>query len=289
MRNAGLVEAQAGIKIASRNINNLRYANDTTLMAENKELKRLLMKVRQESEKIVLKLNIQINKIMASGPIQIDGEQWKHWQTIFLDSKITADGDCSHGIKRCLLLGRKAMTNLDSILKSRHYFANKGLSSQSYGFLSSHMWIWELDYKENWAPKNWCFWTVVLEKTLESPLDSKEIQPVHPEGNQSWIFIGMTDAEAETLILWPPDEKSWLIGKDPDAGKDWRQEEKGMTEDEMVGWHHQVNGLEFELAPGIGVGHGGLACCSPWGHKELDMTEWLNWTELDLLSSIHNM
>ena len=247
------------------------------------------MKVRQESEKIVLKLNIQINKIMASGPIQIDGEQWKHWQTIFLDSKITADGDCSHGIKRCLLLGRKAMTNLDSILKSRHYFANKGLSSQSYGFLSSHMWIWELDYKENWAPKNWCFWTVVLEKTLESPLDSKEIQPVHPEGNQSWIFIGMTDAEAETLILWPPDEKSWLIGKDPDAGKDWRQEEKGMTEDEMVGWHHQVNGLEFELAPGIGVGHGGLACCSPWGHKELDMTEWLNWTELDLLSSIHNM
>ena len=289
MRNAGLVEAQAGIKIASRNINNLRYANDTTLMAENKELKRLLMKVRQESEKIVLKLNIQINKIMASGPIQIDGEQWKHWQTIFLDSKITADGDCSHGIKRCLLLGRKAMTNLDSILKSRHYFANKGLSSQSYGFLSSHMWIWELDYKENWAPKNWCFWTVVLEKTLESPLDSKEIQPVHPEGNQSWIFIGMTDAEAETLILWSPDEKSWLIGKDPDAGKDWRQEEKGMTEDEMVGWHHQVNGLEFELAPGIGVGHGGLACCSPWGHKELDMTEWLNWTELDLLSSIHNM
>ena len=181
------------------------------------------------------------------------------------------------------------MTTEKTIALTRHYFANKGLSSQSYGFLSSHMWIWELDYKENWAPKNWCFWTVVLEKTLESPLDSKEIQPVHPEGNQSWIFIGMTDAEAETLILWPPDEKSWLIGKDPDAGKDWRQEEKGMTEDEMVGWHHQVNGLEFELAPGIGVGQGGLACCSPWGHKELDMTEWLNWTELDLLSSIHNM
>ena len=128
----------------------------------------------------------------------------------------------------------------------RHYFANKGLSSQSYGFSSSHVWMWELDYKESWALKKWCFWTVVLEKTLESPLDSKEIQPVHPRGNRCWIFIGRTDAEAETPILRPPNEKSWLIGKDPDAGKDWRQEEKGTTEDEMVGRYHQLNGHEFE-------------------------------------------
>ena len=184
---------------------------------------------------------------MASGPItlwQIDGETMETVADfLFLCSKITADGDCSHEIKRRLLLGRKAMTNLESILKSkRHYFANKGPSSQSYGFSSSHVWMWELDYKEIWAPKNWCFWIVVLEKTLESPLDCKKIQPVHPKGDQSWIFIGITDAEAETPILWPPDAKNWLIGKAPDAGKDWRQEEKGMTEDEMVGWHNRFNG-----------------------------------------------
>ena len=163
----------------------------------------------------------------------------------FLGSKITADGDCSHEIKRHFLLGRQVMTNLD-IKKQRHYFANKGPSSQSYGFSSSHVRTWELDYKESWASKNWWFWTVVLEKTLESPLDSIEIQPVNPKGNQSWIFIGSTDAEAETPILWPPDVKNWLIWKDPDAGKDRGQEEKGMTEDEMVGWHHQLNGNEFE-------------------------------------------
>ena len=145
----------------------------------------------------------------------------------FLGSKITADGDCSHEIKRCFVLGRKAMANLDSILKSRD-FADKGPSSQSYGFSNGHVWMWELDYKESWAPKNWCFWTVLLEKTLESPLNCKEIQPVHPKGNQSWILIGRTDAEAETPILWPPDAKNWLIGKDPDPGKDWRQEEKGI-------------------------------------------------------------
>ena len=159
-------------------------------------------------------------------------------------SKITADGDCSHEIKRRLLLGRKVMTNLDSILKSKHYFATKGPSSQSYGFSISHVWMWGLEYKESWALKNWCLWTVVLEKTLESPLDSKEIQPVHPKEDQSWIFIGRTDAEAETPILWPPDTKSWITGKDPDAEKDWRQEEKGTTEDEMVAWHHQLNGQE---------------------------------------------
>ena len=175
------------------------------------------------------------------------GKQWKQWLTLFfLGSKITADSDCSHEIKRHLFLGRKVMTNLDSILKSKHYFANNGLSSQGYGFSSSHVWMWELDYKESWAPKNWCFCIVVLEKTLESPLDCKEIQPVHPKGDQSWVFIGRTDVEAETPILWPPDVKNWVLGKDPDAGKGWRWEEKGTTEDEMVGWHHRLDGHGFE-------------------------------------------
>ena len=131
------------------------------------------------------------------------------------------------------------------IKKQRHNFANKGPSSQGYGFSSNHVWFWELICEESWAQKNWCFWTVVLEKTLESPLDCKDIQPVHPKRDQSWVFIGRTEAEAETAILWPPDGKSWLILKDPDAGKDWGQEEKGMTEDEMVGWHHWLNGHEF--------------------------------------------
>ena len=146
----------------------------------------------------------------------------------------------------CLLLGKKVMTNLDSILKSRHYFAKKGPSSQGYGFSSRHVWIWELDYKESWALKNWCFWTVVLEKTFESPLDCKEIQLVHPKVYQSWIFIGRTDTEAETPIPWWPDGKNWLIWKDHDARKDWGQEEKGMTEDEIVGWLHWLNGHEFQ-------------------------------------------
>ena len=162
------------------------------------------------------------------------------------------------------------------IKKQRHFFANKGLSSQSFGFSISHVWMWELDYKESWAPKNWCFWTAVLEKTLESPLDCKEIQPVHAKGDQFWIYIGRTDAEAETPILWPPDVKNWLTGKDPDDGKDWRQKEKGATEDKMVGWHHWLNRHEFEQVPGVGEGHGRLVCCSLWGHKELDMTEQLN-------------
>ena len=171
-------------------------------------------------------------------------KQWKQWQTIFLGSKITPGGDCSHEIKRCLLPGRKAMTNLDSILKSRD-IADKGPSRQSYGFSSSRVWMWELDYKESWVLKNRCFWTAVLEKTLESPLDCKEIQPVHPKGNKSWIFIGKTNTEAETPILWPPDVKNWLTGKNPDAGKDWRQEEKGMTEDEMVGCHHWLDSVSL--------------------------------------------
>ena len=165
------------------------------------------------------------------------------------------------------------------IKNQRHYFANKGPSSQDYGLSSAHVRMWELEYKESWVLKNWCFWTVVLEKTFESPLDCKEIQPIHSKGAQSWIFIGRTDAEAETPILWPPSVKSWLIWKDPDGGKDWRHEEKGMTEDEMAGWHHPLDGHVFGWTPGVGDGEGGLACCGSWGHKDSDTTEWLNWTE----------
>ena len=139
--------------------------------------------------------------------------------------------------------------------------------------------MWVLDCEQSWALKNWCFWTVVLEKTLESPLDCKEIQPVYPKGDQSWVFIGRTDVEAETLILWPPDAKSWLIWKDLDAGKDWGQEEKGTTEDEMAGWNHWLDGCESEWTPGVGDGQGGLACYNSWGCKESDTTEQLNWNE----------
>ena len=166
------------------------------------------------------------------------------------------------------------------IKQQRHYLANKGPSSQSYGFSSSQVRRWELDYKESWAPKNWCFWTVVLEKSLESPLDCKEIQP-DPKEYQSWIFTGRTDAEAETPILWTPEVKKWLVRKDPDAGKDWLREQKGMTEDEMLGWHHWLDGRESEWTPGDGDGQGGLACCDSWGCKESDTTERLNWTELN--------
>ena len=171
------------------------------------------------------------------------GKQWKQWET--LGSKITADGDCSHEIKRCLLLGSKVMINLDSILKSRDIILPTKVHLVKPMVFPVVMYVCELDYKDSWAPKNWCFWTVVLEKTLESPLDCKEIQPVHPKENHSWIFIGRTDAKAEAPILWPPDV-NWLIGKDPDAGKDWGREEKGMTEYEMAGWHHWLNGHEFE-------------------------------------------
>ena len=186
---------------------------------------------------------------MASGPItswQIDGETMEAvWDFIFLGSKITADGDCSHEIKTLAPWKKSYGQPTLHIKMQRRYFADQGSSSQSYGFSSSHIWMWELDYKESWEPKNWCFCTVVLEKTLESPLDSKGIQPVIPKGNQSWIFTGRTDAEAETAILWPPDVKKWLIWKDPDAGNDWRLEEKGTTEDEMVGWHQWLSGHEF--------------------------------------------
>ena len=176
------------------------------------------------------------------------GKQGKQWQTLFWGApKITADGDCSHKIKRHFTPWKESCDQpRQHIKKQRHYSVNKGLSHQGYGFSSGHVWMWELDYKESWVPKNWCFWTMVLEKTLESPLDCKEIQPVHPKGDQSWVFIGRTDVEAETPILWPSDVKSWLIWKEPDAGKDWGQEEKGMTEDEMVGCHHWLDRHEFE-------------------------------------------
>ena len=182
---------------------------------------------------------------------------------IFLGSKITADCDCSHEIKRCLVLGRKVMTNLDSILKSRDITLLTKVHLVKAMVFPVVMYGCELDYKESWVLKNWCFWTVVSEKTLASSLDCKEIQPVHPKGDQSWVFIGRTDVEAETPILWPPDVKSWLIWKDPDAGRDWGQEEKGTTEDETVGWHHWLDRHEFEQAPGVGDRSGSLACCSP--------------------------
>ena len=166
------------------------------------------------------------------------------------------------------------------VKKQRHYLVNKGQSSQGYGFSSSHVRMWDLEYKESWALKNWCFWTVVLEKTLESALDCKEIQPVHPKVDQSRVFIGRTDVEAETLILWPPDAKCWLIWKDPNAKKDCGQEEKGMTEDEMAGWHHWLNGHESEWTPGVGNGQGGLACCNSWARKE--STQLSDWTDTEL-------
>ena len=172
------------------------------------------------------------------------------------------------------------MTNLDSIFKSRDVnLPTKVHLVKAMVFSSSHVWMWELDSEEGGAPKNWCFWPVVLEKTLESPLDCKEIQLVH-SGDQPWDFFGRNDAKAETPILWPPPVKSWLIGKDPDAGRDWGQKEKGTTEDEMAGWHHWLDGRESEWTPGVGDGQGGLECCDSWGCKESDVTERLNWTEL---------
>ena len=191
------------------------------------------MKLKEKSEKVGLKLNIQKTKIMAPGPItswQIDGETVADF--IFGDSKITADGDCSHEIKRRLLLGRKVMTNLDNILKAETLLCQDP-SSQGYGFSSGQIGMWELDCKESWVLKNWCFWTVVLEKALESSLDFKEIQPVHSKGDQFWVFFGRTDAKAETPTLWPHQVKSWFIGNNSDPGRDLGQE-KGTTEDEMA-------------------------------------------------------
>ena len=202
-------------------------------------------------------------------------KQWEQWETIFLGSKITADGDCSHEIKRHLFLGRKAMTNLDSILKSRDITLPTKIH-----LVKALVFLVVMYGCESWTiKKTECrrmdFWAVVLEKTLESPLDSKETQPVNPKGNQSWIFIGRTDAEAETPILWPRDVKNWLIWKDSDAGKDWRREEKGTTGDKMVGWHHRLNGHEFKQAPGAGNGQRSLVYCNPWGGRVRH--DWLNW------------
>ena len=201
---------------------------------------------------------------------------------IFGDSKITADSDCSHENKRHLLLGRKAMTNLDSILKSRYMTLPTKVCLVKAWFVQWSCVDVRVGLWRKLSTKELMLWTVVLEKTLESPLDYKEIQLVNHKGNQSWIFIGRTDAEAEIPTLWPPDAKNWLIGKDPDAGKDWRWEEKGTTENEMIEWNHWLNGDEFEQTLGVGDGQGSLwlgmlACCSLWGHKESDMTEWLNW------------
>ena len=239
-----------------------------------KELKNLLMKVKEESEKAGLKLNIQQTKIMASGPImlwQIDGEEMKKvTDFIFLGSKITADSDYSHETKMLATWKKNYDKPRQDIKKQRHHFAHKSVYSQNYGFSSSHVQIWELDHKEGWAPKSWSFWTVVLQKTLKSLLDSKEIKPVNSEGNQPWIFI--RSAEAEAPILWPPGVKNWLNEDDPDAGKDWGQEEKGVTEDEMVGCHHQLNGHAFEQTLGYSEGQGSLLCCSPLSCWESDTT-----------------
>ena len=214
-----------------------------------------------------------------------ESEKWKWSCSVVLTLRDPMDcslpGSSVHGIFQARVLEWGAiafsLTNLDSILKSRDITLPKKVHLVKATVFPVFMYGWELDYNESWAPKNWCFWTVVLEKTLESPLDCKEIHPVHPKGNQSWISIGRTDAEAKTPILWPPDAKNWLTGKDPDARKDWRLEEKGMTEDVMVLWHHWLDGHEFEQALGVGVGQGSLVCHSSWGHKELDTTDRLNW------------
>ena len=204
----------------------------------------------------------------------------KQCQTIFGGSQITADGDCSHEIKRRLLLGRKVMTNLDSIFKSRDItLPTKVHLVKAMVFpvvcMDVRVGLWRRLSTEELMLLN-----CGLEKTLECALDCKEIQPVHSE-DQPWDFFGRNDAEAETPVLWPPHAKSWLIGKDLDAGRDWGQEEKGTTEDEMAGWHHLLNGCRSEWTPGVGDGQGGLACCNSWGRKESDTTEWLNWTELN--------
>ena len=231
------------------------------------------MKLKKESHKAGLKLNIQNTEIMASGPItswQIDGEKNGNSDRLYF---LGLQNHCRRWLqpwnKKMLTPWKESYDQpRQHIKKQKHYFANKGPSSQRRFFQWSCLDV-KLDYKESWVPKNWCFWTIALDKTLESSLDSKEIKLVNPKGNELWIFIRWTDADAP--ILWPPDAKSQLIRKDPDAGKDWWQEEKRATEDVMVGWCHQFDGHELGQAPGDGDGQGSLAGCSPWGCKESDL------------------
>ena len=227
---------------------------------------------------------------MASGPItswQIE-KQWKQCQTLFFWAPKSLQMVIAAMKLKDTCYWKKAMTNLDSILKSKDITLSTKIhlvKAMVFPVVMCGCESWTI--KESWVLKNWCLWTVVLEKTLESPLDCKEVQPVHPKGNQSWMFIGRTDVEAEIPILWPPDARNWLTGKDHDAGKEWRWEEKGTTEDETVGWHHWLNGHKFEKAPGVGDGQGSLACCIPLGRKESDTTEQLNWTEKTTTSKPH--
>ena len=282
MQNASLDEAQTGIKIARRDINNLRYTEDTTLITENEEeLKSLLRKVKEKSENVGLKLSIQKTKIRASSPIsswQIDGKTMETvTDFLFLGSKITADGDHSYEIKRRLLLGRKVMINLDSILKSRditlpakvHLVRAMVVPVVMYGcesWTTKKAERWRIDAFELWCWKRFLRVPLTARRSNQSIL--KEISPEYSMERLIWSW------RVNTLGTWWEELTPW---KRPWCWKDWRREEKGTTEDEMVGWRHWLEGHEFGWTPGVGDGQGGLACCSPWGRKELDMTEWLNW------------
>ena len=286
MRNAGLDEAPAGIKIARKIINSLRYADDTTHGGKWRGTKNPLDEDEEEREKVGLKFNIKKSKIVALGPLTSWQREGKKVETVtnflFLGFKITADSDCSLEIKRHLLLGRKAMTNLDSSILKRTdiILLTKVHIVKATLFPSRCVWIWEMDHKEGWVLKNCCFWAMVLEKTLESPMDCKEIKPVNPNWKQPWIFIGRTYAEAEIPIISPPDAKTWLIGKDPDAGKDL----KARGEGDDRGWDSWMASPTQWTWAWVNSRNWwwkrGLLCCSPGGHKESDTTEQLNWTEL---------